>query len=140
MHSVFVDTDVILDIFVRREPHHRTALRFFSFLKKRKIQGFTSPIVVANTYYLLAKIRNKRYAHEKVRQLRQLIRIAAIDEEIIDAALKTPYKDFEDSIQYNCAIGNDLKFLITRNVADYPKDKLNILLPDEYMQMTAIEG
>jgi predicted nucleic acid-binding protein len=55
MDSVFVDTDIILDLFIRRVPHHKIALRFFSFLKKNAIQGFTSPVSVGNTYYILAK-------------------------------------------------------------------------------------
>jgi len=136
MHSLFVDTDVILDLFVRREPHHSIALRFFSFLRKRNIQGLTSPVAIANTYYILAKIKNRRYAIEKVRRLRQLIRIATVDQKVIDAALQAPYKDFEDSIQYQCAISNGLGLLITRNVSDYPKDQVKVLLPDEYMTIT----
>ena len=139
MSSVFVDTDIVLDLFVKREPHHSIALRFFSFLKKRNVQGITSPIVIANTYYLLARIKNKSYAIDKIRKLRQLIRVAPVDEEIIDAAINVPYKDFEDSIQYHCAMSNNLKFLVTRNVADYPKNNLNIVLPDEYMKMASVE-
>lgn len=44
MPKVFVDTDVILDLFIRRDPHHREALRFFSHMKKNKIQSYTAPI------------------------------------------------------------------------------------------------
>ena len=85
---------------------------------------------------ILAKIKNRRYAIEKVRRLRQLIRIATVDQKVIDAALQAPYKDFEDSIQYQCAISNGLGLLITRNVSDYPKDQVKVLLPDEYMTIT----
>jgi predicted nucleic acid-binding protein len=139
MDSLFVDTDVILDLFVRREPHHKMALRFFSFLKKHVIQGFTSPVSVANTYYILAKIRNKRYAIEKIRRLMQLIQIASVDQQTIDAAIRAPYKDFEDSIQYQCAISNGLRLLITRNVSDYPKEQMKVLLPGEYMTITELQ-
>ena len=139
MDSLFVDTDVILDLVVRREPYHKTALRFFSFLKKHAIEGFTSPVSVANTYYILAKIRDRRYALEKVRRLMQLIRIAAVDQQIIDAAIRAPYKDFEDSIQYQCAVTNGLGLLITRNVSDYPKEQVKVLLPDEYVTITELQ-
>ena len=138
MDNVFVDTDVILDLFIHREPYHRTALRFFSFLKKNAIQGFSSPVSVANTYYILAKTRNKRYALDKTRRLMQLIRIATLDQQIIDAALGAPYKDFEDSIQYHCALAGGMRILITRNVSDYPKGQLKVLLPDEYMTIRQV--
>jgi predicted nucleic acid-binding protein len=133
MDSLFVDTDVILDLFVRREPHHKTALRFFSFLKNHAIEAFTSAVSVANTYYVLTKIRNRRYGLEKIRRLMKLMRIAAVDQNIIEAAIRAPYKDFEDSIQYHCALTKGLTMLITRNVSDYPKDQVKVLLPDEYM-------
>ena len=137
MHRVFLDTDIILDLFIRRDPHHKRALQFFSFLKRLKVKSYTSPVVVANTYYLLAKTRDKNYALEKVKRLRDLIRIAMLDERIIDAAMQTPHRDFEDSIQYHCAVAGNIKFLVTRNVADYPKGKLHVLLPEEYMKMVA---
>jgi predicted nucleic acid-binding protein len=139
MDSLFIDTDVILDLFVRREPHHKTALRFFSFLKNHEVHAFTSAVSVANTYYILARIKNRRYALEKVRRLMKLIRIAAVDQQTVDAAIRAPYKDFEDSIQYHSALAKGLVILITRNVADYPKDRIKILLPDEYMTITELQ-
>ena len=98
---------------------------------------YTSPVVLANTYYLLAKIKNKKYATEKIRKLRKIIGIAKIDEKIMDNAIQTPHKDFEDSIQYYCALGNGIQFLITRNIGDFPKDKLNVVHPIEYMKISA---
>ncbi len=135
MSKVFIDTDVILDVFIRREPHHREALRFFSHVKRAGIEGCTSPIVLANTYYILAKLKTKKYAKEKIRKLRNIIGIASVSEATIDAALQSSQKDFEDSIQYHCALQNGIQFLVTRNIRDYPKEKLHILLPAEYMKM-----
>lgn len=138
MDSVFLDTDVILDLFIRREPHHKVALRFFSFLKKNAIKGITSPVSVANTFYILAKTRDRRYALDKTRRLMKLVRIATLDQHITEAAIGASYKDFEDSIQYHCAVASGMRNLATRNVSDYPKDQLKILLPDEYMTIRQV--
>lgn len=139
MNSVFIDTDVILDLFIQREPHHRIALRFFSFLKKNAIQGFTSPVSVANMYYILEKTKDRRYALDKTRRLMQLVRIATLDQQITEAAIGAPYRDFEDSIQYHCALASGMRTLITRNVSDYPKNQLKVLLPDEYMTIRQVK-
>ena len=137
MHSVFLDTDVILDLFIHREPHHTEALHLFSFLKSKGIQGYTSPVVIANVYYMMAKLESKKYALQKTRKLRNLIHVAALDSGMVDAALQSPHRDFEDSIQYYCAVQNGITFLITRNVRDYPKENVRIVLPVEYMRMSA---
>ncbi len=139
MADLFIDTDVILDLFVKREPHHRQALRFFSYIKKNSLSGCTSPVVLANTYYILAKLRTTKYAKEKIRKLRNIIGIASVSEATIDAALHSSQKDFEDSIQYHCALDNKIKFLVTRNTRDYPKVPIHILLPTEYMKMRVEE-
>ncbi len=139
MASVFLDTDVILDLFVRREPHHGTALRLFSHLRGSRARCVTSPVVVANLYYLLAKLRNKRYALERIRRLRRLLSIAAMDETAVDAALAAPHKDFEDSLQYQCALRNDTPTLITRNTTDFPKGRITVLNPTDYLDMVAKE-
>jgi len=139
MRSVFLDTDVILDLFILREPHHSEALRLFSQLRRTKTKCYTSPVVVANIYYLLVKIRNNRYALDRIRKLRNLLAIATLNEAIIDAAIASPHKDFEDSIQYHCALKNDIKVLITRNTQDYPKDQLTIAKPRDYTDIVTME-
>ena len=138
MNKVFVDTDVILDLFIRREPHHGEALRLFTELKRSKTKCFTSPIVLANTYYLLSKIKDKRYAIDRIKKLRKLISVAAIDEPMMDAAIASPNRDFEDSIQYNCALANGLGTIITRNTKDFPKGKLGIANPGEYLNSASM--
>lgn len=137
MRSVLLDTDVILDLFIRREPHHGMALRLFSHLRRSKAKCVTSPVVVANLYYLLAKLRNKAYALERIRRLRRLVGVAAIDETAVDAALAAPGKDFEDSLQYQCALRNNIPTLITRNTSDFPKDRIAIVNPADYLDMAA---
>jgi predicted nucleic acid-binding protein len=137
MNSVFLDSDIVLDFYVLREPHHAVALRLFTHFKRTKARCYTSAVVMANAYYMLAKIENARYALEKIRRFRKLVSIAPLNESIIDAALSFPYKDFEDSIQFQCAIQNSIGTLITRNSKDYPKDQIRVADPIQYL--SAIE-
>jgi predicted nucleic acid-binding protein len=133
MDSVFVDTDVVLDLFIRREPHHAEALQLFTTIKRSKTKCFTSPIVIANTYYILSKVKDKGYALERIKGLRKFVKVVPVDESIIDMAIDKPYKDFEDSIQYACAKQNGIGTIITRNTKDYPKSDITIANPCEYL-------
>jgi predicted nucleic acid-binding protein len=133
MNRVFVDADVILDLFVLREPFHLDSLRLFSQLKRTRTPAFTSPVVAANVHYILSRIRNPRYALEKLKRLRKLMSIAPVTEEIMDAAINSPHKDFEDSIQFQCAVTNKMSVIVTRNVRDFPRGTLRIAEPVEYL-------
>jgi predicted nucleic acid-binding protein len=133
MDNVFVDTDVVLDLFIRREPHHTEALQLFTNINRSKVKCFTSPIVIANAYYILSKVKDKGYALERIKGLRKFVRVVPIDENVIDSALEKPYKDFEDSIQYACAKKNGIGIIVTRNTKDYPKSDITIANPGEYL-------
>jgi len=133
MTKVFIDADVLLDVFLEREPHHSVALRLLTDLRRSKAGCFTSPVVMANMNYILAKARGREYSLGKLRSLRRMVGIVPIDEEMIDAALAAPQRDFEDSIQLHCAEGNGIETLITRNAKHYPKGRLRVTSPVEYL-------
>jgi hypothetical protein len=88
---------------------------------------------------MLTKIENTKYALDKMRKLRKFVSIAPLNEAIIDAALSFPFKDFEDSIQFQCAMHNGIKTIITRNSKDYPKDQLKVADPGQYLSAVALD-
>jgi predicted nucleic acid-binding protein len=133
MTKVFLDTDVLLDVFLEREPHHSVALRLLTDLRRRGTGCFTSAVVLANMNYILAKARGREYSVNKLRSLRRMVGVASIDETMVDAAMAAPHRDFEDSLQFHCAHGNGIETLITRNAKHYPKGQVRVTSPVEYM-------
>lgn len=54
----------------------------------------------------------------------------------IVAALKTGFKDFEDSIQYTTALNiKGISAIITRNTKDYRKAEVAIFTPEVFITM-----
>jgi predicted nucleic acid-binding protein len=141
MHQILVDSDVILDLFLDREPHHSVALRFFSHLDANpdSVSGFMSPVAVANVAYILTKAHSRAYAVKKMIGLRDVLRVAPMSESNVDAALQKPQRDFEDTLQYQCARENGLKTIITRNIQDYPAEGLSVLTPREFLAMDIVD-
>ena len=141
MHQILVDSDVILDLFLDREPHHSVALRFFSHLDANpdSVSGFMSPVAVANVAYILTKAHSQAYAVKKMFGLRDVLRVSPMSESNVDAALQKPQRDFEDTLQYQCARENGLKTIITRNIQDYPTEGLSVLTPQEFLAMDIVD-
>ena len=141
MTSVFIDTDVILDLFIEREPHHTVALRFFSYLQVHgdSIQAYTSPVVIANVAYILAKARSESYAIQKIKGLRDFVRVLPMSEAEVDQAIHRPGDDFEDSLQYHCAIASAVKIIVTRNGDDFLTEGVQTLEPEELIKMDVSE-
>ena len=141
MRRILIDSDVILDLLVAREPHHAIALHFFSRLEMEKgaITATASPVALANVAYLLAKLKDQAFAVGKLRELRTLIGVSPINQAAVDRALARPHRDFEDALQRECALDNEIGILVTRNTRDYPKAEVEILSPVDFMRLRAAE-
>ena len=133
--KVFIDGDVILDLLLKRNHFYKAAVKLFTLIEEAKVIGYTSPLIIADIYYIVTKLENKKSAFEKIRLLRNLLGILELNDKIIDMAIARPYNDFEDSIEYHCAVEHGINILITRNIKDYPKGDIDILEPVDYITM-----
>ncbi len=124
-----------MDLFISREPRHAEALRLFSRLRRAEFRCGTSPLVIANVHYVLGRIKTRRYALGRIGRLRTLVGVATVTEAEVDAAIASPYRDFEDSVQYHCALAAGFDTLITHNTRHYPKGRLTIMTPRQYLDM-----
>ena len=55
MNKVFIDTDVILDLLAQRIPHYHFSAVLFTFAEMKKLELYTTPLIFANTFYILRK-------------------------------------------------------------------------------------
>ena len=134
MIKIFVDSDIILDLLSKREPHYIHAAQLFTLVDQQKISAFTSPLIFANLHYLLKKLTSNRSALKSLKKLKTLIDILPIDDRVIEQSLNSEFSDFEDAIQYFTAVNNGIKLLLTRNKAEYRKSKITIATAEEFLK------
>ena len=131
--KVFLDSDVILDLLTERNPHFESAVELFLMIQSQKISAFTSPIVIANIFYILSRHFNKEKALRSLIKIKTLVKVLNCGDDEIELALSSDFKDFEDSIQYFTALRHKMDIILTRNVKDYKPAKLNVSTPLEYI-------
>jgi predicted nucleic acid-binding protein len=132
MDKVFIDSDIILDLIQERE-HYSDALQLFTLLEENKIKGYVSPLIFANLFYILRKQESNKFALQVLIRLKALLRVLTINEKIIELALSSGFKDFEDAIQYYSALEENIEYLITRNKEDYKISGIIICNAKEYL-------
>lgn len=133
MNKVFVDTDVILDLLSERIPHFHFSAVLFTFAEMGKIELYTTPLIFANTFYILRKQLGNDEAKKALRKLRILISVIDSSEAIIDKALNSTFNDFEDAIQYYTALENGIKIILTRNLRDYKNADMIVQTPETFL-------
>ena len=131
--KVFLDSDVILDLLTEREPHFRASLDLFLLIQEKKILAHTSPVVIANIFYILNRHFSREKAISSLIKVKSLIKVLSCGDDEIELALSSGFKDFEDSIQYYTALAHGMDVILTRNVKDYKMANINVSTPLEYI-------
>ena len=131
--KVLVDTNIVMDLLMRREPYQQEAAELFSLGEKNVIKLAASAIV--NTHYVLIKEVNEIKAQEVLKRLKILIHVLPVNNKILDLSLNSDFKDFEDAIQYFTSVVNNLEIIITRNVSDFKTSNLPVMTAGQYLNI-----
>ena len=134
MESVFVDTDIILDLLGNRQPFYKYAANLFSLADKGKIKLFVSSLSFSNLNYLLSKQYSTDQARKKLLKFKTLVNVLAVNDKIVELALSSDFKDFEDGLQYFTAIENDIKKLLTRNLKDFKTAEIIVMTAEQFLK------
>lgn len=136
--SVFLDTDIILDVFAKRVPFYGYAARLLTLIEQHHMTGYTSALIFSNLYYILRKLDSRSTAITHLQRLHALVEILAVEEQSIEFALHSPFTDFEDAIQYHVALQHRIPYVITRNIKDYKAadtQKLTVCTAEDYLTL-----
>ena len=132
MKIIFLDTNVIIDFLADRRPFSLTAAEIFNASLTSKVKIFISAVSYNNIYYILRQSLSHSETLRLLEELSEMTEIVDVTKTIIKKSLKSEFKDFEDAIQYNCALTiSKIDFIVTRNSKDFKKSILPVMNPQE---------
>ncbi|MCK6584992.1 MAG: PIN domain-containing protein [Anaerolineales bacterium] len=114
-----IDTNVILDILLKREPFVAEAQAIWDANREGRFEGYVCAITPGTVFYIM------RHETKSAEQARQLITIllqafytSLVDHAVLQRALQIEISDFEDAIQSASAFVEGLDFIVTRDPRD----------------------
>ena len=132
MKNIFLDTNVVIDFLADRKPFSLDAARLFNFCVLGKVKIYISAVSYNNIYYILRQSLSNSETIKLLDELSEMAEIADVTKSVIKKSLKTDFKDFEDAIQYYCALSlNKIDFIVTRDTKDFKKSTLSIMTATE---------
>jgi len=132
---VIVDTNVILDVLFEREPFVKPAIEVFCLVEESRIDAFICATTITMIDYLLVKSLQKATARKALRRLISLFEIAIVNRPVIERALASRIKDFENAVLNEAGQMAGADFIITRNTKDYSGSSLKVCDPNEFLAM-----
>lgn len=133
MSKVFVDTDVCIDLLSGRVPYNKSAELLFSLADRGKLKTYVSALSFSNIDYVLRSQYSNSHSRQVIGKFKTLVNVLSVDSKTIDLAIASDFADFEDAIQYACAIENNLTTIVTRNIKDYKKAVIQVLTPEVFL-------
>lgn len=134
MKNVFIDINILVDVFANREPFVAKSLKIYNMATKGKIKLYSSSNTITTLHYILKKSISEEKTREALEHVISHITIIPVDINIIKKSLKSNHKDFEDAIQIISAQSiNKMDCIITRDLKDYKNAEINVLTPDDFL-------
>ena len=134
MQKIFLDTNIVIDFLGERANFYQPAAKILTLADQKKIEIYTSPTSISNTYYLLSRFENTKIALEKIRKFKVLCSISMMDDEVIEKAINSNFKDFEDAMQYFSALASNCDLIVTRNEKYFKNALIPVLNGESYLE------
>jgi predicted nucleic acid-binding protein len=132
--KVLFDTNVILDVFLQREPFFDDSSKVLGFAEQDKIEGWVCGTTVTTIHYLLAKALTRKKAEEHLRELLKIFHVSSVNRVVLENALTGTFKDYEDGVIYHSALHANLEAIFTRNQKDFKESNLPVYSPEEFLK------
>jgi predicted nucleic acid-binding protein len=133
--KALVDTDVVFDVYEKRQPHYAASNQVLCLARRHTIAAAVASHTVANLFYYYGQpvvpfVRDR---------LLEAVEVVAADAPLLKLALRWGFADLEDAMQAAAAETWKAAFIITRNVRDFRRSPVPALTPAEFMKrfMTA---
>jgi predicted nucleic acid-binding protein len=133
MDRLLVDTNIVIDLLSKREKFYKEAQELFTLSDYNDVKLYISSLTIANTHYLLSRDNKLDDAKKILIKFKVLVEVLPMDDKILELALVSDFKDFEDAIQYHTALENDLDIIISRNKRDFKNSNLPVFTASEYL-------
>lgn len=113
--SVFLDSNIILDLLDTDRPCSTEAQIIFNEIQNGSLQAYFSESVITTTDYVISKKFNYQQRIEIIQDLLSLINIIECTNDAVTASLQIKNADIEDALLYTLAKTKNVNYFISND-------------------------
>ena len=133
MRRVLFDTNVVLDLLLRREPHFAASAAALDTLARGEVEGYIAGHAITTVAYLLQRQLGAAGSKAVLADLLAHLSVAPITDGVVRHALGSAVRDFEDAVCEAATSEAGAEVIVTRNVADFAGSHVPAVLPEAYV-------
>lgn len=131
--AVLLDTNIIIDVFLQRQPFAQDADALVLLIEDGKLQASLCANSVTTVDYLLSGALGKLVAKGHIKRLLKTFDIAPVNRAVLHNAAESNLKDFEDAVIAESAKASGIPAIITRSGKDFVGCGLKVYSPTEWL-------
>ncbi len=136
VNRILVDTNVLLDYLLTREPFHEDAEKIIHACVEGKVKGCIAAHSVSNMFFILRKDYSAEERRNVLLNLCRIFEIEGIDKaKLLSGLQNEDFSDFEDCLQMECTKAYKAEYIVTRNIDDYKMSEIKAILPKDYLEL-----
>ena len=132
MRRVLYDTNVLLDVLLKREPHFSASAAALDAVGQGKVEGYIAGHAVTTLAYLFQRQLGPAKSKSVLSGLLSRMRVAPVTDAVIRQALAGTFNDFEDAVSHAAAQEAGVSVIVTRNIRDFAKSTIPVVLPEVF--------
>lgn len=133
--KLLLDTNIVIDFLHEREPHYRDARLLMMAGRVGEFDLWITSSQVTDLIYILSEGGNRSLLPrvlDQLRGLRTFVNVHAVSDREVDRMLAASWKDPEDSLIFESALGMRADAIITRNQKNFESSVIKVVDCDEF--------
>jgi len=117
---ILIDTNIILDFLLQREPFFLDAEQLFQEIDSGRVVGYVTATTLTDIFYISRRhTRSIEQARQAVSETLTVMVICPVNRAVLESAFRSGLADFEDAVQIACAVAQGLDAILTRDTQGF---------------------
>jgi len=134
-----VDTNVVLDVMLGREPHLSNSAAVLAAVETAQCGGLLCATTVTTIHYIAERQIGNQASLARIAELMSIFGVAAVNQAVLGAAIGRGMADFEDAVLHEAALQAGAHCIVTRNVDDFSLAEIPVYNPVQFIAALANE-
>lgn len=131
---ILLDTNVVLDVLLGREPWQAEASAIWQAVDGGQITAYVPASAITDIYYVARKLTDNVLARQSVQVCLDAFNVGTVDRAVLERAQALSGSDYEDNVQIACAEANGLDAIVTRDPDDYEGSPIAVWSPAQCLK------
>jgi len=132
---VVVDTNIVLDALLDRPGLADSACLVMRQVETGNLPAGLCATTVTTLDYLLCRHFDAATSRQAVRALLRIFEVAPVNRAVVDAALSSDMRDFEDAVLAHAAQASGARAIVTRNLRDFTASPVRAFTPEQWLAL-----